>query len=129
MAALPPATLEVYYAPSCAPCRLELPVLASFAKTRDGHLRIVLVSDVARARADLKELAPALAAMAMPAANRDARASLRVAGDADGILPFARSVAANGGICASWRGVLTEMRINNLLIACARFNAPHSPRP
>jgi thiol-disulfide isomerase/thioredoxin len=128
MIAAPPPILEVFYAPSCAPCRLELPVLASFAKTRSGHLRIVIVSEAVRARADLIEASPALAAVAVTASSHDARAALRQAGDADGILPFTRSLSANGAVCASWRGALTVMRINHLLTACARFNAPHLPR-
>jgi thiol-disulfide isomerase/thioredoxin len=128
MIATPPPTLEVFYAPSCAPCRLELPVLASFAKTKNGHLRIVIVSEVARARTDLIEASPALAAVAVTASSRDTRTALRQAGDADGILPFTRSLSSDGAICASWRGVLTVVRINHLLTACARFNAPHLPR-
>jgi thiol-disulfide isomerase/thioredoxin len=118
----------VFYAPSCAPCRLELPVLASFAKTRDGHLRIVIVSEAVRALADLIEASPALAAVAVTASSHDARAALRQAGDADAILPFTRSLSSNGAVCASWRGALTVMRINHLLTACARFNALHLPR-
>jgi hypothetical protein len=128
MIAVPPPTLEVFYAPSCAPCRLELPVLATFAKNQSGHLRIVIVSDVARARTDLTEISPALAAVTVIASSLDARTALRRAGDVDGILPFARSLSANGASCASWRGALTVVRINHLLTACARFNAPHLPR-
>jgi thiol-disulfide isomerase/thioredoxin len=128
MIAAPPPTLEVFYAPSCVPCRLELPVLATFAKTQSGHLRIVIVSEVARARADLNEVSPALAAVAVTASSHDARTTLRQAGDADGILPYARSLFADGMICASWRGALTMVRIDHLFTACARFNAPHLPR-
>lgn len=128
MIAVLPPTLEVFYAPSCAPCRLELPVLATFVKTQSGHLRIVIISEAARGWADLTETSIALTAVAVTASSHDARATLRQAGDTDGILPFARSLSANGAMCASWRGTLTVVRINSLLTACARFNAPHSPR-
>src|SRR5579859_5749635 len=128
MIAAAPPTLEVFYAPSCAPCRLELPVLARFAKTQDNHLRIVILSEAPRARADLGQGSAALAAVAVTASSHDARTVLRQAGDAEAILPFARSLTANRAMCASWRGTLTIARINNMLTACARFNAPHSPR-
>lgn len=128
MVAIPPPTLEVFYAPSCAPCRLELPTLATYAKVDGSHLRIILVNEIARSRVELGEVSPALAAAAVQARNSNARIALRSAGDADGILPFTRSLASNGAVCASWRGVLTLSRINNMLGACAKFNAPHSPR-
>ena len=113
MIAVPPA-LEVYYAATCAPCRLELPVLA--AALREGApVRVMLLTEEKRARAELAAISPDLAAQAVAApAGQDPRIILRQAGDADGILPFARTS------CAGWRGTLTLERIRTLLAGCPR---------
>ncbi len=82
---LPPPVLEVYYSPTCAPCRLELPVVAEFAK-RDGvRVRIVIVSEEVRARDDLRQISTRLVADAVVGSQSTPRAVLRAAGDADGI--------------------------------------------
>ena len=122
------AILEVFYAPICVPCRLELPALAAFAKSHDGALHIVIVNDVPRSQADLRSISPALSVAATPASDGDPRKTLRAAGDTDGILPYARSLTSDGKICASWRGVLTVTRATNMLTACARVSGPNSPR-
>ncbi len=111
--------LEVYYASSCEPCRLELPVLAEAAR-RDGvHLVVVILDEEARARRDLAAAGPALdAAAIMPPSARDQRTILREAGDPDGILPYARVRRADGRACGSWRGILTLARIKSLLASC-----------
>ncbi len=118
--ATPPPMLEVYYAPSCAPCRLELPAVAEFARRDGSRVRVVIVSDETRARIDLGQVSPALAASALVGSHATPRAALRAAGDGDGILPYARSLAANGKICARWRGGLTLARARALLAACAK---------
>ena len=123
--AAPPPTLEVYYAPSCAPCRLELPAVAEFARVDGSRVRIVIVSDEVRARVDISQVSRALASQAISEAHSTPQATLRAAGDNDGILPFARSLAANGQICARWRGQLTFGRAQQLVSACA--HAPISP--
>jgi thiol-disulfide isomerase/thioredoxin len=128
MATIPPPVLEVFYASSCAPCRLELPVLAAFNISHNGQLRVVLVADPARGLTDLRAVSPALAATVRRADGKDTRDVLRKAGDTDAILPYARVIASGDAICASWRGTLTITRINNLLTGCARFNVPHLPR-
>jgi hypothetical protein len=117
--------LEVYYSPSCAPCRLELPAVAEFARA-DG-VRIVIISDEARARAEIRKLSPALAMGAIAKTNTTPRATLRAAGDGDGILPYARGVSADGKPCASWRGGLTLARARALVASCV-INARSSHR-
>ncbi|MGB8365439.1 MAG: hypothetical protein ACLQUZ_01540 [Rhizomicrobium sp.] len=127
-AALPPV-LEVYYAPGCAPCRLELPAVAEFARRDGSRVRIVIISDEARARVDLDKVSPALAATAVAQTRSTPQAALRAAGDSDGILPYARSLAANGTTCARWRGGLTLARARALVSACAgAFILPSSHR-
>lgn len=112
-----PPRLEAYYAPVCAPCRLELPAVLKALDT-GNDIRILIVSDIARAKSDLQAVSPHLDQAAHIAAGRDARDRLRRAGDADGILPFARSVSARGKVCATWRGALTAFRIQDLLSRC-----------
>ncbi len=115
----PVPVLDVYYASTCAPCRLELPVLAE--AVRDGlPVTVVMLTDPARARRELAEASPDLAARAEPAAiAADPRASLRAAGDPDGILPFSRVRGADGVPCRTWRGLLTLERIRALLKGCS----------
>jgi hypothetical protein len=129
MPPLPPATLEVYYAPSCTPCRLELPVLAAFAE-RDGmQVHVVILSEESRAREELRAISPRLEASAEARSGASPNAVMREAGNADGILPFARAVTAGGETCAKWSGRLTLARARSLMAACARFKAlPRSPR-
>ncbi len=111
--------LEVFYASTCAPCRLELPALA--AALQDGlPVTIVLLTETVRARQDLAAVAPELAARAVAAADLTApRATLRDAGDPDGILPFSRVRRGQGGTCRTWRGLLTLERIRRLLAECS----------
>ncbi len=115
----PVPVLDVYFAPTCAPCRLELPVLAEAVK--DGlPITIVLLTDQPRARRELAAVSPALAARAIPVPPAaDPRAALREAGDPDGILPFSRVRAAAGTTCPTWRGMLTLQRIRTLLAGCS----------
>jgi hypothetical protein len=125
-AAIPPAVLEVYYAPSCAPCRLELPVLAEFERSRGAKQRIVIVSEEKIARETLRAESPRLEQTAVSPPRADPRATLREAGDLDGILPYARAIAPSGRTCARWRGRLTLARARALVASCAR--AVISPR-
>ena len=108
--------LEVYYADSCAPCRQELPVLVQAGE--DTRL-VIYVLDSAAHLQGLKDKAVITA----PAKPRDV---LRRAGDQDGILPYARSVTADGIRCDSWRGMLTPERIRILINACP---SPVKPPP
>jgi thiol-disulfide isomerase/thioredoxin len=128
IAAPPPAILEVYYAPSCAPCRMELPVLAEVRRRDGAKLRIVIVSDDQKARDTLRAVSPSLAQAAHSPQFADARASLRAAGDPDGILPYARSLSSTGRTCAQWRGGLTLGRVRALVAACARVISGPYPR-
>ena len=121
---LPPATLEVFYSPTCTPCRLELPAVAEIAG-RDGvRVRVVILDDEDRARAELRAVSVRLEAVAESKVGESPNAVLRDAGNDTGILPYARSVASNGAVCAKWSGRLTVARAVNLLAACARIIVP-----
>ena len=120
---LPPPdvpALEVFYASTCEPCHLELPNLARLTRDRDFRMIIVLLTDEAKARLELKAVSPELEAVATPSSNPDARAALRAAGDADGILPYARLRRTDGRSCGSWRGILTAARVRILLANCGK---------
>jgi hypothetical protein len=117
---LPPPVLEIFYSSTCAPCRIELPVLAAVLGKDGTHMRIVILEKGERARAELRAVSPLLEAIAVgpaPAAPGDV---LRAAGNDRGILPYARSMDAQGNACAAWSGGLTVNRIKSLLAACAR---------
>lgn len=112
-----PPHLDVYYASTCAPCRVELPaILEGIQAGKD--IRILIVSDPQRAKADLAVVGSQLAQVARMAEGNGPRDRLRHGGDPDGILPFTRSVGAKGRICATWRGALTTLRIDDLLARC-----------
>ena len=102
--------LEVYYAAACAPCRQELPILVEAAD--QGVRLVVYVLDTPDG------LPPAAAdhmVLTSPAKPRDV---LRQAGDAQGILPFARTLRPDGTMCGTWQGRLTLPRIRTLLNSC-----------
>ena len=120
----PPAILEVYYAPSCAPCQPELPVLVEFLRQDGAKLRIVIVSEDRKARETLRAASLSLVQAARSPRSADARATLREAGDADGILPYARSLSPSGRVCAQWRGGITLAKARDLVQACARIISP-----
>ncbi len=116
---IPPVpVLDVYYAPTCLPCRLELPVLAE--AVRDGlSVTVMLLTEEAKARRQLAAVSPQLAAQAVAVPGGGApRAVLRAAGDGDGILPYSVVRSRQGGACRSWRGALTLERIRRLLTGC-----------
>ena len=116
----PPPVLEIYYSPVCAPCRLDLPIVAEFAKEDGSRVRIVILDQVPRAKADLRAVSERLASTAVVAVLQDPRITLRASGDDDGILPYARSIAPNGEICARWRGRITLARAHSLVAACMK---------
>jgi thiol-disulfide isomerase/thioredoxin len=118
---LPPVTLEVFYSPSCAPCRLELPVVAAFADQDGAHIRIVILDEETRAREELRAASSRLEAVAESKVSQSPNEILGAAGNANRILPYARSVTANGEVCAKWAGRLTLERARSLVAACARF--------
>jgi thiol-disulfide isomerase/thioredoxin len=124
---LPPPVLEVFYSPTCAPCRLELPVLADVAGKFDARVRIVILDQEERARAELRAVSPGLEAIATPVSTASPGDALRAAGDTNGILPYARSLTVDGEVCAKWSGGLTIARVKSLLAACTRLAT--SPRP
>ena len=116
MHAMPPQ-LEVYYASTCAPCRVELPVLRD-AVAEGRNIRIRIVSTPEKAMADFQSTSASLARTASVATGRDERDRLRRAGDSDGILPYSRSLSGNGRVCSVWRGMLTLPRIRAMLQRC-----------
>jgi thiol-disulfide isomerase/thioredoxin len=121
---LPPPVLEVFYSPSCAPCRLELPVVAEIAGRPDIQIRIVILDQEERARIELRAVSPDLEAAAESRVENSPNAVLRAAGNSNGILPYARTLAANGAVCAKWAGGLTLARIRGMVAACARLISP-----
>ena len=125
--AIPPPTLEVFYASTCAACRLDLPVLAQLARQDGTRLRIIILADEARARTEISAALPTLDQQSVVASIKGPRETLQLAGDEDGILPFARAVSTNK-TCASWRGRLSIARARALLAACKRLGAPPQPR-
>ncbi|MBV8187510.1 MAG: hypothetical protein JOY64_27895 [Alphaproteobacteria bacterium] len=116
-----PPVLEVYYSPTCTPCRLELPAVAELATQEGLSLRIVILDQEERARAELGAVSPALAAIAESRTEGAPGVVLRDAGNGEGILPYARSLAPSGETCAKWSGRLTVQRGRDLLAACARL--------
>ena len=118
---LPPPVLEVFYSPSCAPCRLELPVLAKAVEGGGTVVRIVILDQEQRAREDLRAVSPKLEAAAVAPTEADPRDTLRSAGNANGILPYALSRTDRGEVCDRWSGGLTMTRLRILLEACSRL--------
>lgn len=133
MPPLPPdlPVLEVFYSPSCAPCRLELPVVAQIAAGQEARIRIVILDQPARSRNELRAVSPALEAAATdPATGTSPREVLRAAGEDRSILPYARSLTPDGAVCAKWSGGLTLARAQGMLDACMRLlTSPRRSRP
>jgi thiol-disulfide isomerase/thioredoxin len=73
--ALPPPVLEVFYAPTCAPCRLELPVLTQIVEKRNMRVRIILIDDAPALKAGAIGIATGpLGSDAAPASDRPSEA-------------------------------------------------------
>jgi hypothetical protein len=122
---VPPAVLEVFYSPTCAPCRLELPDIARLV-AEGAPVRITILDAEARARTELTEVSPSLNALAT-AVTGNPRDRLRAAGNPNGLLPYAGSVSTDSGAnCATWAGRLTVSTARRLLTACTR---PASEKP
>ena len=125
---LPPPVLEVFYSPSCVPCRLELPAVAEMAGRKGTEVRIIILDQEDRARAELRAVSRGLDSIASPPGPAPPGDVLRGAGNERGILPYARSVTGEGEICATWLGGLTVARAKSLLAACARLISPRRSR-
>ena len=110
--------IEVYYASSCTPCRLELPVLAELSESERTRMVIVLLTEEKKAREEIVAVSPKLETLAILPSGHDSRKVLQAAGDAEGILPYARSLHSNGQICKSWRGLLNVDRVRKMLRGC-----------
>jgi hypothetical protein len=117
---LPPPVIEIFYSSTCTPCRLELPTLAKVVGETGMHLRIVILEQGERARAELRAVSPQIEAAAVGPTAVPPGDVLRAAGNDRGILPFARSMTAQGDVCSTWSGGLTVSRVKSLLAACAR---------
>lgn len=117
---LPPPVLEVFYSSTCVPCRLELPVLAEVVRGQETTVRIVILEQEERARGELRAVLPTLEAVAVGPETSDPRDALRAAGNDRGLLPYARSMTAQGDVCSTWSGGLTASRVKSLMAACAR---------
>ncbi len=125
---LPPPVLEVFYSPTCVPCRLELPAVAQMAGEKDARVRIVILDQEERARSELRAVSIQLDVIATAATSAPAGEVLRGAGNERGILPYARSLTVDGETCATWSGGLTVARAKSLLAACARLISPRRSR-
>ena len=125
---LPPPALEVFYSPTSVPCRLELPAVAEVASLAGSRVRIVILDQEGRARAELKAVSARLDALATVSTAATPGDALRGAGDDRGILPYARSITAEGETCATWSGGLTVARAKELLAACSRLISPRRSR-
>jgi thiol-disulfide isomerase/thioredoxin len=125
---LPPPVLEVFYSPSCAPCRLELPAVAEIAGEAGTRVRIVILDQEERARSELRAVSLRLDTIATLPSDTPPGDVLRGAGNERGILPYARSVTGDGETCAKWSGGLTVARAKSLLAACASLISPRRPR-
>ena len=108
--------LEVYYAAYCEPCRRELPVLAKLEA--ETNFVIVVLGDRDKGCAQVLAASPAFVDKVQVSPTGNDREILRKAGDKDGILPYARTIRQDGSLCASWRGILTEVRIHDMLKTC-----------
>lgn len=117
---LPPPVFEVFYSPTCAPCRLELPIIAEVVREQGTHVRIVILDQEERARAELHAASTDLDAAAVGPEAAAPRDILRTAGNDRGILPYARTVTAEGAVCSTWSGRLTIGRVKSMVAACAR---------
>lgn len=112
-----PPALEVYYASYCAPCRLELPVLARAAEG-GAAVTVIILSEEKQARRELAAASPLLAETAVARVQGDPRPVLAAAGDERALLPYSRVLGADGRICGRWHGRLTVQRIAALLKSC-----------
>ena len=128
MPALTPPILEVFYSPTCAPCRIELPVLSDLVNKDGLRVRIVILEQEGRARSDIRAVSARLEKDAVANAKNPPRITLLASGNSDGILPYARPVSAAGKICAKWRGLLTIGRARALIATCATINGPSKRR-
>ena len=117
---LPPPSLEIFYSSTCVPCRLELPVLAEVVSADGTRMRIFILEQEERARGELRAVSPRLEAIAVGPTTAAPGDVLRAAGNDRGILPYARSVDAQGNVCMMWSGRLTVSRVKRLLAACTR---------
>ena len=122
-----PPVLEVFYSPTCAPCRLELPAVAEIVHGKQARVHIVILDQEERARSELRAVSDALNSVATASAKMPADV-LRASGDEHGILPYARSLTADHEICAKWSGGLSVARAKELLAACSRLISPRRSR-
>jgi hypothetical protein len=103
-------------------------MLAEFARMDGAIVRIVIVSDEKRALQEIANVSTVLARMAVVAASKQPNGALRVAGDSDGILPYARVLSPDGTTCAQWRGGVTLSRARALIVECTRALISRHPR-
>lgn len=116
---MPPPVLEVFYASTCLPCRIETAYLAEIARGGHPALVVTLLTDETKARDQLAQASDRLAERARPApAGQSPRDVLARAGDPDGVLPFARLTGGDGKTCATWRGILSAPVLDRLLRRC-----------
>lgn len=89
------------------------------------RVRIVIIDQEERARVELHAVSSRLDAVAVGPAAAAPRDILRAAGNDRGILPYARTVTAEGAVCSTWLGRLTVSRIKSMFAACAqRLTSP-----
>jgi len=124
----PPPVLEVYYAPNCAPCQLELPAVAEFAQLPGSRVTMIIVGEEEKAREELRAAHPALEAGAVARITERPGDVLREAGSAYGLLPFARVISREGTICAKWSGRLSFPKAYDMVATCHLMSISNPPR-
>jgi hypothetical protein len=122
---VPGPTLEIYYAQSCAPCRLELPAISELVQKEHAPVHFFVLDGGPESRRTLGAAAPG-ATITDAASRGGERKVLAAAGDTDAILPYARAVGLRGELCAAWRGRLTVSVGVRLLAQCPRVSARRS---
>lgn len=120
VAAPPPVRtiLQVFYSAGCRQCDPELPLLAKVMEDNAVDLVITVLGDRDKGYAELRKASPRLVEIATAASSHEERDLLRAAGNANGKLPYARTLLSTGVACQTWQGGLTPGVLDRMLESC-----------